>query len=138
MPEPLIATLGAPQWSGPETILLVEDEALVRKAAAEVLESAGYKLMVAGNSSEALAACHRCFEPVDLLLADVVMPGMNGLELASEFERIYPRPRVLLMSGYTEQLASLATPHRNRYLAKPFSTHTLLKRVREVLDTTPI
>src|SRR5271169_5407250 len=63
---------------GPETILLVEDEGFVRKVTAEVLESAGYKVVIAGNAGEALEVYRRLSGPVDLLLADVVMPGMSG------------------------------------------------------------
>jgi CheY-like chemotaxis protein len=125
-------------WGGPETILLVEDEAFVRKVTAEVLESAGYKLVIAKSATEALEAYRSCSQPVDLLLADVVMPGMSGRELAFEFERLHPRARVLLMSGYAEQLALCeSSPYRKLYMAKPFSIRLLLKRVREVLDTNP-
>lgn len=119
----------------PETILLVEDEAFVRKVTAEVLESAGYRLVIAQSAAEALEAYHGRSAPVDLLLADVVMPGMSGCELATELERCHPRARILLMSGYAEQLAWCeSSPYRKMYLAKPFSTRVLLKRVREVLD----
>ncbi len=124
----------AAEWAGPETILLVEDEAFVRTATAEVLESAGYRLMIAGSAAEALEAYRRCSWPVDLLLCDIVMPGMNGHELATELETFYPRARVLLMSGYSEQLAWCESSACGRqYLAKPFSIPMLLRRVREVL-----
>jgi CheY-like chemotaxis protein len=83
------------QRGEPETILLVEDEAFVRKATAEVLESAGYGLLVAGSAAEALEICRQGCRPVDLLLADVVMPGMSGRELALEFKISCPRARVL-------------------------------------------
>jgi two-component system cell cycle sensor histidine kinase/response regulator CckA len=120
-------------WVGSETILLVEDEAFVRKVTAEVLASAGYKLVIAGSAAEAAAAYCRS-EAVDLLLADVVMPGRSGRELATEFTRLYPRGRVLLMSGYAEQLAlSESSPAGKQYLAKPFTVPTLLRRVREAL-----
>jgi CheY-like chemotaxis protein len=119
---------------GPETILLVEDEAFVRKVTAEVLESAGYRLVVAAGAGEALAYRGR-LAPPDLLLVDVIMPGMSGRELAVELTSFYPSARVLLMSGYAEQL----TDHElhscgAEYLAKPFSIRTLLGRVRAVLD----
>jgi CheY-like chemotaxis protein len=118
----------------PETILLVEDEAFVRKVTAEVLESAGYRLVIAGDSREALAYRGH-LAPVDLLLADVIMPGMSGCELAAELTSFYPSTRVLLMSGYAEQLTVRELPSYGlEYLAKPFSIHTLLSRVREVLD----
>ena len=125
----------AVERSGPETILLVEDEVFVRMATAEVLESAGYRVMIAGSSAEALEAYRRCSWPVDLLLADIVMPGMSGRELASALENFYPRARVLLMSGYAEELARCESSARGKqFLAKPFSTPMLLRRVREVLD----
>jgi two-component system cell cycle sensor histidine kinase/response regulator CckA len=120
---------------GKETILLVEDEEFVRKAAAEVLESAGYRVMLAANATQALEAQRNCFEFVDLLLADVVMPGISGYELAIEFLALRPQIRVLLMSGYAEQLSVCEmSSYRKEYLAKPFSIPTLLRRVREVLD----
>lgn len=136
MTVPAFAESG--QWGGPETILLVEDEAFVRKATAEVLESAGYRLVIARSAVEALDACQGCSQPVDLLLADIVMPGMNGRELATEFETLNPRSRVLLMSGYAEQLAVCElSPNGKQYLAKPFSMRTLLTKVRQVLDMNP-
>jgi CheY-like chemotaxis protein len=137
------ATLGAASidarcWGGPETILLVEDEGFVRKVTAEVLESAGYKVVIARSGAEALEACHRLSKPVDLLLADIVMPGMSGRDLATEFESLCPLARVLLMSGYAGQLARCqVSSYGKTYLAKPFSAQMLLKRVREILDSDP-
>ena len=129
------AFVEAAQWSGPETILLVEDEAFVRTATAEVLESAGYRLVIARNAAEALAAYRRCFWPVDLVLCDIVMPGMSGRELATALENFYSRARVLLMSGHAEQLAWCGSSACGKqFLAKPFSIPVLLRRVREVLD----
>jgi CheY-like chemotaxis protein len=123
------------QRGGKETILLVEDEAFVRKATGEVLESAGYNILMAENASDALEVYCKCDEPIDLLISDVIMPGMNGQELAARFEALFPRVRILLMSGYSEQLIShKAAPGRNECMAKPFSIPILLKKVREVLD----
>jgi two-component system cell cycle sensor histidine kinase/response regulator CckA len=122
---------------GPETILLVEDEPFVRNAAAEVLESAGYRLAIAGSAAEALETCQGRLAPLDLLLADVVMPGMSGRQLAVELASFYPSARVLLMSGYAEQLTAaceLSSYYGHEYLAKPFSIRMLLNKVREVLD----
>lgn len=117
----------------PQTILLVEDEAFVRKVTAEVLESTGYRLVIAADAREALA--YRGRPAPDLLLADVVMPGMSGRELAAEFTCLYPSTRVLLMSGYAGELTDHVFPLCGReYLAKPFSIRTLLSRVREVMD----
>jgi len=108
---------------GPETILLVEDEAFVRQAAAEALESAGYRLLIAGSAAEALEAYRRCFRPVDLLLADVVMPGLSGRELAAKFEGLSPGSLSLMAStSTTSRIASTkarmrsvsASPSRSR------------------------
>ena len=125
----------AGRWCGPETILLVEDEAFVRKATAEVLESAGYRLVIARTAAEALEACRRCLRPVDLLLTDIVMPGMSGRDLAAEFTSLCPRARVLLMSGDAELAACEGSRYGKKYLTKPFSVRVLLSRVREALNT---
>jgi DNA-binding NtrC family response regulator len=137
--ENLAALTGAGLWCGPETILLVEDETFVRKATAEALESAGYRLVIASSAAEALEAYRQSFRLVDLLLTDVVMPGMSGHHLAARFESLCPRARVLLMSGHQEQLAEF-DPFRygKKCLAKPFSIRTLLRKVREVLDASPL
>ena len=136
---PSAAFVEAEPRGGAETILLVEDESLVRKAIAEVLESAGYKLLIARSGAEALDAHRRLSKPADLLLADITMPGMSGRELAAEFETLCPRTRVLLMSGYVAQLAwCQMSPYGKTYLAKPFSVRILLKKVRDVLDTNPL
>jgi CheY-like chemotaxis protein len=122
-------------WRRLKTILLVEDEAFVRKATADALESAGYQLLVAGSGHEALNAYRACPHPIDLLLTDVVMPGMSGRQVAAEFEGLCPYIRVLLMSGQAEQLIrSELTQADRKCLRKPFSVHTLLGRVRELLD----
>lgn len=127
------------QAGGKETILLVEDEEFVRKVTGEVLESAGYRLVSARCAAEALEAQSTCPEPVDLLLADLVLPGKSGHQLAYEFVGLCPRARILLMSGYAEQLAlGGLSAHGRECLSKPFSSRTLLRRVREALDKYPV
>ncbi|MFZ0814498.1 MAG: response regulator [Candidatus Sulfotelmatobacter sp.] len=127
------------QWASNETILLAEDEAFVRNATSEALESAGYRVLVAGSAAQALEAHRNCGERVDLLLSDLVMPGISGHELANELLLLCPNVRVLLMSGYGEQLAQCQAAFNGRkYLAKPFSIPVLLRKVREVLDTDPL
>lgn len=127
------------QWGGSETVLLVEDEALVRKAIQEALQSAGYRVITAENAAHALDAYHKCSAPVDLLLSDVVMPGISGHELARSVFALCPDIRIMLISGYIDQLSApeLCT-FRKEYLAKPFSISTLLKRIREALDHDPV
>ena len=134
-PRNLAAFAQFVQWSGPQTILLVEDEAFVRKATAEALESAGYRLLIAASAVEALEAHRKRPQSIDLLLTDVVMPGMNGCDLAAEFESLCPHTRVLLMTGHQEPLAECErSRHGAKCLAKPFSIHRLLSKVRQVLD----
>jgi CheY-like chemotaxis protein len=118
----------------PAVILLAEDEAFVRNVITEVLEAAGYRVITASSAAPALNYCRRYNHPIDVLITDVVLPGMSGLELAAEFEALYSRARVLLMSGYAQQLGDCEASARNRrFLAKPFSIHTLLKKVREAV-----
>lgn len=122
---------------GPETILLVEDEAFVRKATAEVLESAGYRVLIASTAAAALRACRESLQSIDLLLSEAALPGMNGAGLATACQSMSPQARVLLMSGLGGQLAGCELHPGQQCLAKPFTTRTLLKKVREVLDTNP-
>lgn len=131
----IAASADTQQWGGKETILLAEDEAFIRNAAGEALESAGYKVLVVGNAAQALEAHRNCGKQVDLLLSDLVMPGISGHELANELLVLCPNVRVLFMSGYAEQLAMCQlSPYGRKYLAKPFSISALLRSVREVLD----
>ncbi|MGB7602421.1 MAG: response regulator [Candidatus Sulfotelmatobacter sp.] len=134
-----IRTTETCQWVGSETVLLVEDEALVRRAIREALQSAGYRVITARNAANALNAYHECPVPVDLLLSDVVMPGISGHQLAESMFALCPHIRIVLISGYIEQLSPRGlSPFRKEYLAKPFSISTLLKRIRETLDRDPI
>ena len=122
--------------TGTETVLLVEDEDQVRKFILMLLQKHGYTVFEAGRGEEALRICDEHQDPIHLLFSDMVMPGLNGRELAIRVMAIRPETRVLLMSAYTrdavEQLALMApgTP----FLKKPFSIESLLRKVREVLD----
>jgi two-component system cell cycle sensor histidine kinase/response regulator CckA len=122
---------------GNETILLVEDEPLVRGLAARVLRKQGYHLLEASNGSEALRIAEkRVGEEIHLILTDVVMPGMIGRELAERLHSLFPKMKVLYMSGYTNN----AIVHHGileegmNYLQKPFTLEALAGKVREVLD----
>ena len=133
MPETEFA--GAFPRHEPKTILLVEDEAFLRQAIAEALESAGYRMLVANSGNAALETFKTRLSAVDLLLTDLVMPGISGHYLATEFEHLYPQACVLLMSGHSELAAGFRRPHENmKFLAKPFSVRTLLDTVRELLN----
>ncbi|HVU76948.1 MAG TPA: PAS domain S-box protein [Gaiellaceae bacterium] len=122
--------------TGEETILLVEDEAVVRQLVAEILETSGYSVLPAGDGPSALEILRRHNGAVDLLVTDVVMPGMSGPEVATAVTAMRPGTQVLYISGYTDQ----AIGHHGvlepgiAFLQKPFSADDLARKVRNVLD----
>ena len=125
---------------GTETILLVEDEAPVRSITRQLLQRNGYTVLEASDGQTALALVDGAEHGthVDLLLTDVIMPGMSGRELAAELMARRPALRVLFMSGYTDDAVvrhGMLEPGL-AYLEKPFRPPTLLRKVREVLQTT--
>ncbi|MGZ8493496.1 MAG: response regulator, partial [Gemmatirosa sp.] len=121
---------------GTETVLLVEDEDAVRAIARETLARRGYHVLVAPDGPGAIALARRHTTPIDLLLTDVIMPGMHGRELAEALLRDRPAMRVLFMSGYTEDevLHRGISTEALAFIAKPFTPDTLAARVRDVLD----
>ncbi len=134
-------SLGLPRADhGQETILLVEDETNLRRLTRQYLETQGYKILEAEDGAAALQIVDGYHGAIDLLLTDVIMPGMNGRELATNIAKLLPDVRVLYMSGYTEN----AIGHDGtldagiNLLQKPFSLPALKDRVREVLDSEPI
>jgi two-component system cell cycle sensor histidine kinase/response regulator CckA len=139
----LVRTRSAPiteTMAGAETILLVEDEAFVREVTCEVLRSAGYRVLTAKNAAEATGFFDVQCGEVELLLSDVVLPGETGRVLAGKLRRQNPRLKVLLVTGYGEQMGLLETVdgakhevEREQCLAKPFSSEVLLRRVRQLL-----
>jgi CheY-like chemotaxis protein len=122
---------------GTETILLVEDEDLVRNLTLEVLKSCGYRVIEARNGSEALEICEKIECNIDLLLTDVVMPLMSGRELAGSITQIYTSVRILFTSGYTddEVIRHGVTGLGANFIQKPFSPVALAQKVREILDS---
>src|SRR6266513_1968754 len=88
---------------GKQTILVVEDEEMVRGLICEVLRREGYRVLACGDAAEGLEASQRHGPGIDLLLTDVIMPGMNGPEMASRIQETLPNLRVVFMSGYSEQ-----------------------------------
>ena len=121
---------------GNETVLLVEDDEEVRKLALRVLERQGYKVLAARQGDEALLMCEQHKGPIHLMLTDVVMPGMNGRELAKRLESSHPETKVLYMSGYTDHaiVAHGVLVQGVHYIQKPFTVEALAKKVREVLE----
>jgi CheY-like chemotaxis protein len=121
---------------GSETILIVEDEAGLRKLARRALQQYGYMILEAENGEEALRVSEAHEGPIQLMITDVVMPMMNGRELAEKLQPLYPHMKVIYMSGYTDNTIvhhGVLEPGLN-FLEKPFSPDGLARKVREVLD----
>jgi PAS domain S-box-containing protein len=134
-------SLGLPRHDrGQETILLVEDETNLRRLARQYLETQGYKILEAEDGAAALQIVAGHKGTIDLLLTDVIMPGMNGRELAVAITSERPEIRVLYMSGYTENaIGDNGTLYAGiNLLQKPFSLPALKDKVRELLDSEPI
>ena len=121
---------------GTELVLLAEDEDSVRAVAKEALERRGYRVLAACDGPSALALARACTERIDLLLTDVVMPGINGRVLAETLLSERPETRVLFASGYTDDAVLLHGVRTDEvsYIQKPFTPQALVQRVREVLD----
>jgi len=121
---------------GTETILLVEDEAMLRKLARQTLKGYGYQILEASNGDEAIAVARQYEGEIQLLLTDVIMPGRNGRELSNCLLESRPKLRVLFMSGYTDD----AIVHQGvldesaNFIQKPFPPDSLAQKVRAVLD----
>jgi CheY-like chemotaxis protein len=121
---------------GTETVLVVEDEDTLRTLCERILGDLGYQVMPARNGAEAIAVAQKYGERIDLLLTDVVMPGMSGRELATQLVLEYPEMQVLFMSGYTDN----AIVHHGvldegvSFIGKPYTPSALARKVREVLD----
>lgn len=120
---------------GGATLLLVEDDDMMRRMAAEMLEAMGYTVLVAGSPEEAIILSREEGARVDLLLTDVIMPGMSGKQLAEQVEVILPGIRVLFMSGYTSNVIA----HRGvldegvQFIQKPFSMDALARKIDATL-----
>jgi PAS domain S-box-containing protein len=128
-----------PIHPGDETVLLVEDEPEVRSLVQRILKTQGYTVVTAANPDEALAVAREFKGPIQLMVTDVVMPGMSGLQLAERLNPTRPDMKVLFVSGYTND----AIGHQGvldpgtAFLQKPFTPNTLARKVREVLEAPP-
>ncbi|MEP6992916.1 MAG: PAS domain S-box protein [Acidobacteriota bacterium] len=122
--------------NGTETALLVEDEPEVRRLVEKILAMQGYTVVSAASPAEAIALSRNRTSPVHILVTDVIMPGMNGRELARVLSAASPGLRVLYMSGYTDAVIAqqgMLEP-RTAFLSKPFTPDALARKIREVLD----
>jgi len=122
--------------SGSETVLVVEDEAQVRALECGLLKASGYTVLAANHGEEALRVCHEYSGPIHLLLTDLIMPHMNGRELARQVVTSRPSTKVLYVSGYPDDTLLTAGLARSKepFLQKPFASDALLRTVRNLLD----
>jgi PAS domain S-box-containing protein len=119
---------------GDETLLLVEDEAALRDVCRVYLESKGYTVLEAGNAKDAIKICQSYDRPIHLLITDIVMPGLGGLELAKSALELRPSLAVILVSGYTDRELDHEAIGFGEFLQKPFSFDALARTVRSLLD----
>jgi signal transduction histidine kinase/ActR/RegA family two-component response regulator len=135
-PAPPLKPAEALPAGGAETILLIEDNDELRGAARGILEALGYRVAAAANGTEALATFERMGGVVDLVLCDVVMPGMSGQEIVQRIRAKSPGTRVLFMSGYTDNVVVRhgILEGEFEFLEKPFSADRLAAKIRKVLE----
>lgn len=128
--------LSPPPGPGEETILLVEDEASVRKTARRILVGRGYTVVEAENGAEAIDRYHDHPGTIHLLVTDVIMPGLSGKELADRLTAVTPTLKTLFVSGYTDNVITHhgVLEHGPHFIQKPFTSETLATKVREILD----
>jgi two-component system cell cycle sensor histidine kinase/response regulator CckA len=124
--------------TGTETIMVVEDDELVRELVLVLLQRQGYKVLDVAQADQALAMCESYSSRIDLILTDLLMPGeMDGRDLAEQVLKIHPEIRVLLMSGYTTDAMVVSGEKEGvPFLQKPFTQQELAGKVREVLNST--
>lgn len=132
VPAPMVE-----HFEGSATLLVVEDEDSVRRLVCGVLEQRGYTVLMATDGREALNLCQNYPDTIDLLITDMVMPAMNGTELADKLSTTRPDIKVLFISGYSDDAIAnhgLLAPD-TLFLQKPFSPDALTRKVREMLDS---
>jgi PAS domain S-box-containing protein len=121
---------------GYETILVIDDEKEVRELVSEMLRFYGYTVLEAPNASNAFVIYEKYKDSIDLILTDIVMPQMSGIEFANKIRPVYPGNKFLFMSGYTDTVLAEQELLKDsvHFLQKPFNAVTLMKKIRTVLD----
>ena len=127
-----------PEHPGTETLLVVENEPAIRNLLQMALRKNGYAVLVAASGREALEIVRAHSGAIDLLITDVVMPDMNGPELARQLIAIRPETRTLFMSGYMDDALGEhgSLPSHANFIQKPFSPRIIAQKVRDILDGT--
>jgi two-component system cell cycle sensor histidine kinase/response regulator CckA len=136
LPETTPIHKSSKSLSGQETILLVEDEEMVRELAVRILTEKGYQVLEASRGETALEISKNSKQPIDLMITDIVMPGISGKKLAYEIKKERPDLKVLYISGYTDEIISQQgyIEQQVDFLQKPFLPDKFLLQVREILD----
>ena len=135
---PTVESVQGEARGGTETVLLVEDEEMLRRLARRVLSQHGYTVLEAGDGDEALTVAEATGSPIDLVLTDVVMPNLSGPELGERISALQPLAKVVYMSGYMDAHgASSAIARGAEFIAKPFTPSALIAKIRGVLDGAP-
>ena len=119
---------------GSETVLLVEDDEALRELGRVMLETYGYSVLLAADGAAALQLAQNHPEPIELLMTDVLMPRMGGIELAERLSKLRPNLEVLYTSGYNDSGSSLQGVVGSRYLQKPCAMEDLARTLRDLLD----
>ena len=127
--------MAAPLAGGIETLLVAEDEEIVRDLMKKILEKAGYKVIIADNGEDAVARFKE-HDDISLVLSDVVMPRKNGKEMLDEIRKIKPGIKAVFISGYSADIFTQkgALEEGTEFITKPFKKDELLQKIREVLD----
>jgi signal transduction histidine kinase/ActR/RegA family two-component response regulator len=131
----VLAAKAAGALTGSETILVAEDDHAVRSSVAHLLTQTGYRVLLARDGEQAIRLARAHNSDIDLLISDVVMPGLCGCDTARQVQKLHPETKVLFISGYPAQARTAAAGAK--LLFKPFSRAVLAERVREVLDHRP-
>jgi two-component system cell cycle sensor histidine kinase/response regulator CckA len=127
--------LDQPRLMGSETVLIVEDDEALRELAREMLESYGYTTLLAGDGAAALELAQKHPHPIQLLMTDILMPKMGGIELAERLSTLQPEVKVLYTSGYNDSGGSLDGLAGARYLQKPYAMEEVARTVSELLES---
>ena len=137
LPEPLPGTPAEAVSRGHETILLVEDDPAILDVTTLILQKQDYSVLAAGTPGKAISLAAEHLEEIHLLITDVIMPEMNGRDLARNLQSIYPQLKCLFMSGYTADLIAHhgVLEEGVYFIQKPFTLQLLAAKVREVLDS---
>jgi len=129
-----------PDLPPPPRILVVEDEPAILNLVAKILKNQKFLVLAAAGPIQALEIAAQGDQPIDLLLSDILMPQMNGRDLANQFRSLHPNAKILLMSGYSADILSKDNPIGTevQFIQKPFANSDLVAKVREMLNIPPV